>query len=115
MVSTKKYAQKKTQTQSRVWGVSLFNPQTFVCTGCPIPRGLQLPACRQVFWLSDHPTNRPFPSIKWNSGCLRFSSLITAAGPLQCFTEFPVFLFQEPAMYLFYNQFYRKCQDILKN
>jgi len=45
---------------------------------------------RQVFWLTDHPTRRTFPSRPLrDSGILRLSSPITAAGPRRNCTVFP--------------------------
>jgi len=78
---------KKTQTEWIDLGISLFNPQDLGKTSGPRK---SLPRLRQVFWLSDPSTIRAFPSSSGrNSGILRSSSLITAAGPPPTWTGFP--------------------------
>jgi hypothetical protein len=53
----------------------------------------------QVFWLSDHPTCRAFPSrSNVTVANLRLSSPITAAGPLPTSTGFPIKPFRVPKL-----------------
>ena len=53
----------------------------------------------QVFWLSDHPNCRAFPSsLDWKVAQSRLSSPITAAGPLPTSTGFPIKPFRVPKL-----------------
>jgi hypothetical protein len=70
---------------------------TWPCMSCCYRLPLSLPlrkgrtrSSRQVFWLPDLPTSRPFPQAASPQWMCQVSSPVTAAGPLPNYTGFPI-------------------------
>ena len=70
---------------------------TWPCMSCFYRLPLSLPlrkgrtrSSRQVFWLPDLPTSRPFPQASSPQWMCQVSSPVTAAGPLPNYTGFPI-------------------------